>query len=217
MNYLFFAVVRAWALCLCVLFSLSGGATVAAASDAEAARACILAARDAVDAADVKAFEAAVDVDLVLERAVAVVAEVSARGGEQTPPVLALMFSPLSDAPAARRLLAREAGAFVRNGIASGAFAGRRKADAPAAQGVLAPLFADVSMGRKQITRVSSPVRSDGGAWLVAFDLFDGGNQETYSVLGRVERQGTRLRLTAVENMKDIFRRLCKEFAAREE
>ena len=205
-----------WTGVLVLWFCLAGGAAAATASDAAQARACILAVRDAVDAADVHAFDKAVDTEKVLDHAVGVVAEASSRGGENVPPVLSLMFSPLSNMAAARQLLIRETAAFVRNGIASGAFAGKKVADAPAAQGMLAPLFADVSMGRKQIIHVSPAIRGDDGAWLVAFDLLDGGNQQTYSLLGRVEKQGSRWRLTAIENMNELFRRLCAEFAAQE-
>lgn len=199
-----------------VLWFCLVAADTAVASEASEARACILAVRDAIDTADVQAFDAAVDTEKVLERAVGVVAEAAARGGENVPPVLALMFSPLSNVAAARQLLIRETAAFVRNGIASGAFAGKKVANVPPAQGMLAPLFADVSMGRKQITHVSPAIRSDDGAWLVAFDLLDGGNQELYSLLGRVEYQKNRWRLTSIDNMEELFRRLCREFAAQE-
>lgn len=195
---------------------LASAPEAATASEAEQARACVLAVRNAIDAADVRAFDRAVDTEKVLDHAVGVVAKASAQGGENVPPVLSLMFSPLSNVAAARQLLVRETAAFVRNGIASGAFAGKKVADAPAAQGMLAPLFADVSMGRKQIIQVSSAIRGDDGAWLVPFDLLDGGNQQTYHLLGRVEKQASRWRLIAIDNMDELFRRLCDEFAAQE-
>lgn len=205
-----------WLPILLFSFCLAVAPGMAAASEAGQARACLQAVRGAIDNADIRAFDAAVDTEKVLDHAVGVVAAAASQGGEKIPPVLSLMFSPLSNVAAARQLLIRETAAFVRNGIASGAFAGKKVADAPTSQGMLAPLFADVSMGRKQIVHVSPAIRGENGAWLVAFDILDGGNQQTYSLLGRVEKQEFRWRLTAIENMDELFRRLCDEFAAQE-
>lgn len=205
-----------WLCVLGICCFLAIRADAAAVSEAGRARDCILAARDAIDAADTRAFDAAVDVETVLDHAVGVVAGAAARGGENVPPVLALMFSPLSHADAARRLLVRETAAFVRNGIASGAFAGGKGNGTPAPQGMLAPLFAGVSTGRKEIVHVSPAIRGEGGAWIVPFDLLDGGNGQRYRLLGRVERRHSRWRLTAIENMDELFHRLCGEFAAQE-
>ena len=98
-----------------------------------------------------------------------------------------------------RSLLLNETRAFVLNGISSGAFAGK-KPSGTAAQGLLAPLFADASTGRKEIKSVGQ-ARRDGDGWLVPFVVHDGGNGESYDVTGRVTPVNGEMRLTSVANM----------------
>ena len=111
-----------------------------------------------------------------------------------------------------RGVLLSETKAFVLNGISSGAFAGRKPTGATA-QGLLAPLFADASTGRKEIRSVGQ-ARTDGNAWLVPFVVHDGGNGESYDVTGRVTKVDGQMRLTSVSNMETLLRRVAAESRA---
>jgi hypothetical protein len=137
----------------------------------------------------------------------------------EVPPLLALLFSRAAMRDVAgeqvRGLLINETRAFVLNGVDSGAFAGRPPSGR-SAQGLLAPLFADASTGRKEIRDIGIPGR-ECGEWLVPFVVHDSGNGESYPVLGRVSPSGNGFRLTAVENLDEIMRRLNEERKRREE
>ena len=111
-----------------------------------------------------------------------------------------------------RGVLLSETKAFVLNGISSGAFAGRKPTGA-AAQGLLAPLFADASTGRKEIKSVGQ-ARADGSGWLVPFVVHDGGNGESYDVTGRVTKVDGQMRLTSVSNMESLLRKVAAESRA---
>ena len=109
-----------------------------------------------------------------------------------------------------RALLLNESRAFIVNGISSGAFAGR-KVEGRAAQGVLAPLFADASIGRKEIRQVGE-ARAKNGDWLVPFTVYDHGNGESYRVNGRVNFDGGSTgRLVAVENLEALMGQVAEE------
>lgn len=182
---------------------------------ADQARLCIAQAGKAVDAADVAAFERLVDLDAILDEALGLFLRETQKPevARQLPPLLAMLFSEAaaqgSGGVNLRGLLFSEARAFVVNGVASGAFAGR-KPTGRAAQGLLAPLFADASTGRKEIREIGQ-ARRDGQGWLVPFMVHDAGNGETYSVLGRVSPVDGGCRLTAVENMEELLRRVAAE------
>ena len=132
------------------------------------------------------------------------------------PPMLALMFSGAAMAEdnglGVRKLLVSEARAFVHNGIASGAFAGKSVQDYRT-EGWVAPLFESVSMGRKEIRNVSTPVRQ-GKDWIVPFVLRDHGNGNSYAVRARVSDAGGSPRVVAVENLRQLFVILGKEAQA---
>ena len=133
------------AVCLAVWGLFACPAAQAAVTDP---RQCVLEAGRAVDAADTAAFERLVDVDSILEQALDIfVRQARApQGAKDLPPMLALLFSQAASKDGAsgnvRSLLLSESRAFVLNGVASGAFAGRKVTGAEA-QGLLAPLFAD--------------------------------------------------------------------------
>ena len=85
----------------------------------------------AVDNADAACFEQLVDMDAILHEAVDLFMKEAAKPENSSllPPMLALMFSGAALAEdnglGVRTLLVSEARAFVHNGIASGAFAGK--------------------------------------------------------------------------------------------
>lgn len=117
--------------------------------------------------------------------------------------------------PAGARALSSDAArACVHNGIASGAFAGKSVQDYRT-EGWVAPLFESVSMGRKEIRNVGTPVRQ-GKDWIVPFVLRDHGNGNSYAVRARVSDAGGSPRVVAVENLRQLFVILGKEAQALE-
>lgn len=202
------------ACCLC-LFPVA-----ARALSSDAARACVIEAGNAVDNADAACFEQLVDMDAVLDEAVDLFVE-EARKPENSsllPPMLALMFSGAAMAEdnglGVRQLLVSEMRAFVLNGIASGAFAGKKRQDF-SSQGMVAPLFDAVSLGRKEIRQVGTPVRR-GADWIVPFVLRDHGNGNDYAVRVRVSDTGGSPRVVAVDNLRQLFVILGREAGALE-
>lgn len=185
-------------------------AAQSAASDAPARSLARMS--EAIERADVAAFEREADVNAILDQALNLVMQAMSRpeNAVQTPPLLALIFSQASGdgGAAARKLLKGEALAFIRHGVASGAFAGRQPKSAPA--GLLAPLFAEASLGRKEIRQVGAP-RPDGQDWLLPFVIHDGGNGNDYSLLGRFSPSAGGCRLTAVENLGELLERIRRE------
>lgn len=178
-------------------------------------RQCILEAGSAVDTSDVAAFERQVDVDAILEQALNLFVRRAQdpEAARDLPPMVALLFTQAASRDGnVRSLLLNETRAFVLNGISSGAFAGR-KPSGNAAQGLLAPLFADASTGRKEIRNVGQP-RRDGDGWLVPFVVHDGGNGESYDVTGRVTSANGGMRLTSVANMESLLRKVAAESRA---
>lgn len=163
---------------------------------------------------DVAAFERLVDLDAILGEALHLFLRETQKPevARQLPPLLAMLFSQAAAQDSGgvnlRSLLFGEARAFVLNGVASGAFAGASPRQA--AQGLLDPLFADASTGRKEIREIGQ-ARRDGRGWLVPFVVHDAGNGEDYSVLGRVSPLDNGCRLTAVENLEELLRRISEE------
>lgn len=182
----------------------------AAADDAGAPARCLAETAKAIDSADVAAFERQVDVDAILEQAMGLVMQIMAQPetADRMPPLLALVFSQAAGdgGAAVRNLLKNEARAFILNGVASGAFAGR-KPTGTAAGGLLAPLFADASLGRKEIRQTGAPV-SDGEGWIMPFVVHDAGNGQDYAVTGRFSPTENGCRLTSVENLGELFERI---------
>lgn len=178
-------------------------------------RQCVLAAGEAIDGADAVAFERAVDLDSLLEQALDVFLRKAQQPGvaEKLPPMLAILFaqSARSDetGTSIRALLRKEARAFVVNGIASGAFAGK-KPTGQAAQGLLAPLFADASTGRKEIRQVGT-ARADAKGWLVPFVLYDWGNGQSYEIVGRIVKKNDALQLVSLANMDALVQLILEE------
>lgn len=203
--------------CLAWLAPCLGASAAPADAGAEQARLCIAQAGKAIDAADVAAFERLVDLDAILDETLGLFLRETQKPevARQLPPMLAMLFSQAAGQDSGginvRSLLFSEVRAFVINGVASGAFAGR-KPTGQAAQGLLAPLFADASTGRKEILEIGQ-ARRDGQGWLVPFVVHDAGNGETYSVLGRVSPVDNGYRLTAVENLEELLRRITAESA----
>lgn len=187
-----------------------------AAGTAAAARQCVVQAGKAVDSADAAAFEKIVDVDGILADALDIFVRRAKQpqGAADLPPMLAILFAQAGSgeqgSATVRAVLLSESRSFIMNGISSGAFAGR-KVEGRAAQGVLAPLFADASTGRKEIRQVGE-ARAKNGDWLVPFTVYDHGNGESYRINGRVHFDGSSTgRLVAVENLEALMGQVADE------
>ena len=190
---------------------LQAGFAIAAADP----RQCIMEAGSAVEKSDVAAFEKQVDVDAILEQALNLFVRRAQdpEAAKDLPPMVALLFTQAASKEGnVRALLLNETRSFVLNGISSGAFAGK-KPSAKASQGMLAPLFADASTGRKEIKNIGQ-ARRDGEGWLVPFVVHDSGNDESYDVTGRVTSVKGEMRLTSVANMESLLRRVAAESRA---
>lgn len=171
---------------------------------------------DAIDAADAEEFERLVDMEAILNSALDTFIQEASRpeNASNLPPMLALLLpqlkAPKGQSPV-RDLLLGEARNFVLLGISSGAFAGR-KADFSNAPGMLAPLFASASMGRKEITEIGSPHPITNG-WIVPFVLYDHDNGNEYPLKGRLEYEGEDLKLKGLENMRQLIYQIGEESA----
>lgn len=187
------------------------------ASAAEDPAACIEEIGIAVNAADVDTFQELVDVEGLLRKGLAAfVAEAQKPAiAEQLPPVASMLVQQLA-APGftgegLRSMIVNEMRSFALHGIASGAFAGKPVSGVQA-QGMLAPLFANASMGRKEIRRIGQP-RQDGQDWLVPFVVHDHGNGNDYSVTGRLVNGDNGLKLAEIDNIVELLTQIGNESA----
>lgn len=200
---------------LAFLLASPASAAAASAAPADAPAHCLAKMSQAIDNADVAAFERQADIDAILEQALALVmrAMEQPETADRMPPLLTLVFSQAAGdgGAAVRSLLKGEARAFILNGVASGAFAGRPSAGDYS--GLLAPLFADASLGRKEL-RQAGTATSDGEGWLLPFVVHDAGNGQDYAVVGRFSPTETGCRLTSVENLGELLERICQESMA---
>lgn len=193
-----------------------------ATSAADSPQDCLAAAAQAMADADMQAFERHVDVDGILQTVVDKLFVEARRpeNADRLPPMLHLMFSGAALADGGgrvRKMLRGEARAFVRNGIASGAFAGRSPAQDYRSEGLIAPLFADASLGRKEIHGIGRPRPHKDGGWSLPFRVFDAGNGNDYPVTGHFARRNGRVMLVGIDNLDELFARIAAEAAALEE
>lgn len=171
--------------------------------------------RQALNASDAALLDRWADVDGVLGQAVDVFLE-DARtpeGQAMLPPMLAVVLSSVDSSPQARALvrgtLQKEAGEFVRYGVRSGKFAGKPREAAPPS-GMLAPLFADASLGRKEIRAIGKAMPEKDG-YYVPFDLLDHGNGNTYIVEASVRKNGDQWRIVGIRNIRALMDRIRQE------
>lgn len=183
---------------------------------------CLEAVAQAIARGDMEAFEQRVDVDGILETVVDKLFTEARRpeNADKLPPMLHLMFSGAALADGGgrvRKMLRGEARAFLRNGIVSGAFAGRTPGRDYRSEGLIAPLFADASMGRKEIHGIGQTRAREGGGWTLPFRVFDAGNGNDYPVVGHFARRDGRVMLVGIDNLNELFARIAAEAAALEE
>lgn len=169
--------------------------------------------QEAIDNGDSVTFTDLVETDAILDSALSSFIRLAQdpEVASSLPPMLALLFSQLSsnNAQSIRQMLFAEARAFILNGISSGAFAGK-KIDAANRQGLLAPLFASASIGRKAITNIGDPVKN-GTDWLVLFTVHDFDNGNDYAIIGNFAAENGICRLRAIENLDQLILNIQRE------
>ena len=170
----------------------------------------------ASDSGDLPALEKRVDVDALLDQSSsALIAALQKAGKVDTsglPPMLALMVASVQDPSMAKQiktLLVQETGTFARSGIESGFFAGKPKANAKP-KGLLAPLFGDVSTGRKELRPRGASRKANGTTTLPA-TIHDFGNGRDYKVDLGMTPSGESWKVTSIANMDKLVSRLQKE------
>lgn len=173
-------------------------------------RECIHKIQNSINEADGTTFQELVDLDSIGKDAWDIFlknAEIM-ENSNQLPPFLSLMMSK-GTGTAVEDLILNEARAFILNGINSGAFAGK-KLDYAQKKGLLAPLFANASLGRKSITAITEG-RKDGKDWLIDFAIYDYDNGHIYPINARLDITGNSCRLKRIENMEQLFSQIQAE------
>ena len=173
--------------------------------------------QQAIDSSDLPTFERHVDMNALLDQsATALVTHLQKTGKVDTsklPPMLSLMVASVQDPSMAKQikmLLVQETGTFARSGIESGFFAGKPNGAKP--KGLLAPLFSDVSTGRKEL-RPRGAARTSGGLTVLPATIHDFGNGRNYKVDLGMTPFGESWKVTRIANMDSLVSRIQKEAA----
>lgn len=172
--------------------------------------------QSAIDTGDSTLFERHVDVDGLIRAGVDYfLAEAKNDTGKNSlPPVLAMILSTVGQSETGkmsfRSLVGGEARNFVVYGVQSGSFAGTRRDNAPPPEGLLAPLFAEASLGRKEIRQARSP-QMRGNDCLISFVVYDYGNGQSYPIQGLWQVVNGHWQLVKVENMSALLKQIRRE------
>ncbi len=190
----------------------------AAAAPAGRPETVLTAIQKAIDTQDMKAFERHVDMDSLLEQGASSVVNTLQQVGtidtSGLPPLLALMASSIRQPEMARQvkmLLKSEVESFVRYGVTSGAFAGKKPSGSP--DGLIAPLMRDVSTGRKELKRSAAVRKEASGSYVVPAVIHDYGNGRDYRVDLRVRAEQDVWKVQEIANMDRLLEKLRKEAA----
>ncbi len=172
--------------------------------------------QQALDTGDQAFFDASVNMESLVGQCVDIFIEDANKVDQKTlNPVLALMLSTVTQNETARKglrdTLVGEASAFVRYGVRSGAFSGKEIATEKPG-GLLSTLFADVSMGRKEITNIGQAVEESGAVW-VPFTLKDHGNGRSYPVEAWLRQENGSWRVIGLRNVRTLVRIISGEQA----
>lgn len=169
----------------------------------------------AVDQGDGNRFMELVDVDSILKQGLDVFFREAKKPeySKHMPPVLMLVISQaLKTGPEGnllRELLGNEVKAFILNGINSGAFAGKKYAVAEKS-GMLAPLLANASTGKKEIRGIGETI-IDGEEAIIPFSIHDYGNDNDYLIRGRFGKKETAWQLKGIDNFEQLFSQIRDE------
>ena len=172
--------------------------------------------QQALDNRDIALFERRVDVDSLIDQALALLLERvkrSGQNGEALPPALTLMAYSLQDeslAPSIRAMLKKELGSFVRSGVRTGHLNGHPQRDVQP-EGMLARFLPEISTGAKTLKATGAPTtQADGGCVLPA-SLHDAGNGRTYPLQLAMRPQADGWQVCEVRNMPALLRLLEQE------
>ena len=195
-------------LSLLLIFSIAG--TAFAASTPEQS---VRNAQYAIDTKNADLFDQLVDFNRILIAATDLLLDEAAKPNGQLPPILALMLSSVKDSQALgslRNLIVQETHAFIRYGILSGNFAGAPDQSVRPG-GILASLFGNVSMARKEL-RIIGPSAPEGQErFLLPVELKDFGNGNTYPLLLRLQWSSPDWRIVEIVNLPDIWNQILAE------
>ncbi len=173
--------------------------------------------KTSIETSNEQLFNASVDMESLVGQCVDIFMQDATKEGQTTlPSAVAMLFATAAHSDIAKQtlrdMLMSEVSAFVRTGVASGAYAGTRKENlTPSWDSVLAPLFANASMGRKEILNVGRAI-PESGAVYVTFSLKDHANGNTYPVEAWLrEQQPGQWRVIGLRNVRTLVRLLRAE------
>lgn len=176
---------------------------------------CLREVQNALDSKNLERFERLVDMRAMTNKAVDTLLEDAAQPDTDLPPLLALVLSSAQKSPQAtatlRDLLVQETEAFVRYGVRSGHFAGKPDQGVLRSGGMLAPLFSDVSPGRKELSASGPASYDEDGQALLPATLRDEGNGNSYPLLLRMQRTPSGRRITEIVNLRELWELLLHE------
>jgi hypothetical protein len=187
----------------CILMLFFSCAAFAANTPEQAVRD----AQRAIDAKNADRFDQLVDAGRILGTATDLLLAEADKPNGQLPPILALMLSSVKDSQSLaglRALIAQEIHIFVRYGVLSGNFAGKPDQSVRPG-GILAPLFGNVSMGRKELHIAGPAAPGPRDQVFLPVELKDYGNDNTYPLLLRLQWNSPDWRIVEIVNLPDIW------------
>ncbi|MCL1985991.1 MAG: hypothetical protein FWG59_06045 [Betaproteobacteria bacterium] len=200
---------------LCLIMLLSSFCAAFAANTPEQA---VRDAQRAIDTKNADRFEQLVDTKRIAGAATDLLLAEANKTDGQLPPMLALILSSVKDSQALtslRNLITREIHSFVHYGVLSGNFSGKPD-QSIRPDGILAPLFGDVSMGRKEL-HVAGPSAPNGQKQvLLPVALKDYGNGNIYPLLLRLQWDSPDWQIVEIANLLDIWNQIQAEAKAQQ-
>lgn len=171
-----------------------------------------------LDQANLTQFEQRVDVEgLATQGAQVFLKLLTASTQKQMQQPLLAMLAGFASTPenkaSLQNLLVSEASNFVRDGVSSGMFGGHPNATANKKSGLLAPLFADASTGKKSIQADGKSVfNKNQNIAEIPVRIHDAGNDQTYRMRLRLEKNSNNLwKVTQIADIDQIAKRIWKE------
>lgn len=176
-------------------------------------RDCLQAVQKSIDNTDADAFERLVNLDGILAGGLESFLQEMARPGkaELLPPMVQLLLSGFHgmQGQLTRGLILKELAAFIHNGVASGAFAGK-PASLGESSGIIAPLFSNASLGRKQIGFIGPETVTDNGVE-ASFIVHDYGNDNDYPVQALFADKDTGYCIVEIKNFPELIDQIIAE------
>lgn len=171
----------------------------------------------ALDTADATLFDTLVDTRAICQQGVKAFFDLAAtpEGAQLMPPAVNLILSSMGNTPQARdtvaALLAGEAQNFVHYGVASGKFGGNPSAQPPQANGLLANLFANASLGRKELRHVGSATYTENLTATLPLEVYDHDTGRSYAVVAGFSKPAGAWRVSSIANMRALITQISRE------